>query len=99
MSLVWTPFSSPVAGDIPTGATRSQRPGAEMPPTVALFEQLAARVRAEYREMPGLNLTREQARCLWAIDGPLCDRLLAHLVDTGFLARTPRATYVRHTGG
>jgi hypothetical protein len=49
--------------------------------------------------IPGLNLTREQARCLWAIDGPLCDRLLAHLVDTGFLARTPRATYVRHTGG
>ena len=59
---------------------------------------LDALIRAEYLEMPGLNLTRDQARCLWAMDGPLCDRLLAYLVDTGFLERTPRATYVHLAG-
>jgi len=62
------------------------------------FDQLAQRVRAEYLEMPGLNLTRDQARCLWAVDGPLCDRLLAHLVEIGFLERTSHATYVHHGG-
>jgi hypothetical protein len=61
------------------------------------FEQLAQRVRSEYREMPGLNVTREQARCLWALEPETCDRLLAYLVQTGFLARTVQNTYVRAT--
>jgi hypothetical protein len=59
------------------------------------FEQLAQRIRSEYREMPGLNVTRDQARCLWALDPDECDRLLAHLVRSGFLARTAQNTYVR----
>jgi hypothetical protein len=48
--------------------------------------------------MPGLNLTRDQAKCLWAVDGLLCDRLLAYLVETGFLERTHKATYVHLVG-
>lgn len=59
------------------------------------FEQLAQRIRSEYREMPGLNVTRDQARCLWALDPDVCDRLLAHLIRSGFLARTAQNTYVR----
>ena len=62
------------------------------------FEHLADRVRAEYREMPGLNLTRDQACCLWGLERELCDRLLLHLVDSGFLTRTWHATYVRAAG-
>lgn len=97
MSLEWRPSLSS-AGNAPTSARG--RPRASPAPSAmpAGFEQLAQRVRAEYLEMPGLNLTRDQARCLWAVDGPLCDRLLAHLVETGFLERTSHATYVHHGG-
>jgi hypothetical protein len=62
-----------------------------------VFEQLAHRVRSEYKEMPGLNVTRDQARCLWALEPETCDRLLDHLVRTGFLIRTLQNTYVRAT--
>ena len=68
------------------------------PSTLTLsFDQLAQRVRSEYREMPGLNVTRDQARCLWALEPEMCDRLLAHLVGSGFLVRTSQNTYVRAT--
>jgi hypothetical protein len=62
------------------------------------IELVVQRVRAEYREMPGLNLTREQARCLWGLDLECCDQVLAHLVETGFLSRTRDDTYVRADG-
>src|SRR6187455_2620592 len=44
--------------------------------SVPSLETIAQRVRAEYLEMPGLNLTREQARCLWALDADTCDQVL-----------------------
>ena len=69
------------------------------PPSTATvsFDQLAQRVRSEYREMPGLNVTRDQARCLWALEPEMCDRVLTHLVGSGFLVRTSQNTYVRAT--
>jgi hypothetical protein len=63
------------------------------------FEKIAERVRAEYLEMPGLNLTREQARCLWGLDADTCDQLLAYLVETSFLVCTRHDTYVRADAG
>ena len=98
MSLDWPPSSSPILGGVATGASRPQRPRAAPSNTRSSFDQIAQRVRAEYLEMPGLNLTRDQAKCLWAVDGPLCDRLLAYLVETGFLERTAHATYVHVAG-
>ena len=98
MSLDWTPSSSPFPGDTSTGAQRPPRPGEHSSALLPDFEGLAQRVRAEYLEMPGLNLTRDQAKCLWAVDGPMCDRLLAYLVATGFLERTHKATYVHLIG-
>ena len=65
----------------------------------ATVEQLAGRVRAEYLEMPGLCLTREQAKCLWGLGADACDQVLSYLVEAGFLVRTPHATYVRADGG
>jgi hypothetical protein len=92
MALSWTgppgPASSPA---LPGSASLDTLP-LDLTPA---FEQLAQRIRSEYREMPGLNVTRDQARCLWALDQDVCDRLLAHLVRTGFLARTAQNTYVR----
>jgi hypothetical protein len=98
MSLDWTPSSSPFPGDTSTGAQRPPRPGEHSSALLPDFEGLAQRVRAEYLEMPGLNLTRDQAKCLWAVDGLVCDRLLAYLVETGFLERTHKATYVHLVG-
>ena len=41
---------------------------------------LIARVRREYREMPGLCLTFAQACRLWQVDAPTCQALLDQLL-------------------
>jgi hypothetical protein len=43
-----------------------------MPP----LDSLAARIRGEYREMPGLRLTFAQACRLWQVDASTCETLL-----------------------
>ena len=56
---------------------------------------LIQRIQNEYREMPGLILTEEQASRLWGIDGTMCRRVLAALVERRFLRRTAAGAYVR----
>jgi DNA-binding IclR family transcriptional regulator len=51
-------------------------------------------VRAEYLEVPGLELTREQAQRLWGLDRAVCDELLAALVESRFLRRTRDNRYL-----
>lgn len=53
------------------------------------------RIRAEYLEMPGLQLTLAQARRLWGLDEPTSMALLAALVDARFLRRTRTGMFVR----
>jgi hypothetical protein len=53
------------------------------------------RVRAEYRQLPGLSLTKAQARRLWRLDEPTCDRLFDTLVETHFLWKAQNDCYVR----
>ena len=53
------------------------------------------RVRGEYGEMPGLNLTLPQAQRLWGLDTCACEAVLRNLVDAHFLRRTPKGTFVR----
>jgi hypothetical protein len=45
-------------------------------------------VRAEYLEMPGLQLTKPQIRRLWALEEPTCDALVEELVQAHVLRRT-----------
>jgi hypothetical protein len=52
------------------------------------------RIQAEYRESPGLQLTRAQAQRLWSLDPPTCETLLSALVQSRFLRLTARDTYV-----
>jgi hypothetical protein len=54
---------------------------------------LLKRVRAEYEEMPRLNLTPAQAQRLWHLDPEQCDRLLSRLVEERFLHRTRQGTF------
>jgi hypothetical protein len=58
-------------------------------------EGLIARIKAEYREMPGLSLTRTQAQRLWQLDEGTCRTILSGLVATGFLQVTAKGHYTR----
>ncbi len=49
------------------------------------LRELLQRIRGEYLEMPGLHLTLDQARRLWALDLTTCQSLLDALVDAKFL--------------
>lgn len=42
-------------------------------------------IRGEYREMPGMRLTRDQFRRLWSLTPQECDHMLMHLLRDEFL--------------
>ena len=52
-------------------------------------------MRAEYLEMPGLRLSKDQAQRLWELDELVCEGLLSALVEARFLRRTDEEAYVR----
>jgi len=52
-------------------------------------------VRGEFREMPGLQLTKPQVRRLWGLDPATCDALLDALVGGKVLKRTQSGAYAR----
>jgi hypothetical protein len=58
------------------------------------FVRLLEIVRGEFLEMPGLRLTRQQARRLWALDSDTCDAVLSTLEGSGFLRRTREGKYM-----
>ena len=62
---------------------------------LAVAEQrLLERVQAEYREDPGLDLTKPQMQRLFGCDRQLCDALVDALVAEHALRRTTRGTFV-----
>ena len=67
-----------------------------MADTIAEWVQV---VRGEYREIPGLTLTKAQVQRLWGLDPITCDAVLGALVDTGFLRRTANGAFARSDGG
>jgi hypothetical protein len=58
-------------------------------------EQLLRRVRAEYEELGGLNLTFAQARRLFCVRDDVCLRVLNKLIRDGVLRVSPENLYVR----
>jgi hypothetical protein len=52
-------------------------------------------ITSEYLEQPGLRLTISQASRLWGLRPSTCSRLLATLIDGGFLKRTSEGAYCR----
>jgi hypothetical protein len=62
---------------------------------IELFQGALQRAKADYLEMPGLQLTAAQAMRLWAFDAPLCRAVLSTLVEARFLIQTRRATFAR----
>jgi hypothetical protein len=59
-----------------------------------LSDALLARIRGEYREMPGLRLTVAQACRLWQLDAPTCTAVIEARVA---LPPTPKALKVEQT--
>ena len=62
-------------------------------------DTMVERIRGEYLEMPGLQLTVGQAQRLCGIEQSLCKTVLDALVDAKFLCVKPNGAYVRLTDG
>jgi hypothetical protein len=58
------------------------------------MQTLIRRVRGEYLEMPGLNLTLAQACRLWQMDAVTCQAALDALIAERFLGRTRDGAFV-----
>jgi hypothetical protein len=62
-------------------------------------EQMLARIRAEYLEMPDMRLRVEQVRRLCGLERSLCQLALDVLVEAKFLRLRSDGTYVRFVEG
>jgi len=61
------------------------------------MSNMADVIRAEYREMPCLSLTKPQMQRLWGLETIVCDALVDALVKARVLRRTATGTYVAGT--
>ena len=59
------------------------------------FATAADRIRRDFNEMPGLDLSIGQAVRLWNLGADDCRNVLDALVDAGFLRWTTRRTVMR----
>ena len=67
----------------------------EQTETITSFEAVVLRARAEYLEMPGLQLTVAQAARLWQLNLASSEGVLSLLVERRFLMKTRGAAYAR----
>lgn len=58
-------------------------------------EAVTQRVRAEFEEMPGLNLTEHQAAKLFGIEQTVCRDVLDRLITASYLRKTRSGTITR----
>ena len=57
------------------------------------------RVRTEFRKMPAMRLTLDQAMRLWDLDRPTCCSVLESLVVSHFLQRDRNGRYAKAHAG
>ena len=58
----------------------------------------AHRVLAEYREVPGISLTRRQAQRFFGLDDHVCGLVLDMLVDAAYLRETTAGRLIAADG-
>ena len=80
------------------------RGATHQPCTITLFmtskdDTLLRRARGEFREMPGMRLTIEQAMRLWNLDRQTCLRLFDSLVAARYLEIDNTGRYRKAHGG
>jgi hypothetical protein len=66
-------------------------------PGSAPLAGLLQRVREQYRDMPGLTLTKPEAMRLFGVAPSVCAAMLRALVMENFLSRTGDGVFVRST--
>jgi hypothetical protein len=59
-------------------------------------DALVRRVESEFKEMPGLSLTLQQAVRLFSLSQGPCQRILSELVKDGAMSLRKDGRYVRH---
>jgi len=79
---------------MPVPAATPGRPARVLPGSRG-GDDLLARIRGEYLEMPGLALSLDQAQRLWNLPRQECEGLLDALVGSGFLAYKRLGMFVR----
>jgi hypothetical protein len=57
--------------------------------------RIVERVRAEFNEMPGMQLTEAEAARLWGLEPAACRGVVDLLVGDAFLRRTPNGRIAR----
>jgi hypothetical protein len=67
--------------------------------TMGTIQDAIPRIRAEYLEMPGLRLKREQVQRLCGIERTICQAVLDALVAEHFLCLKSDGHYARMTEG
>ena len=58
-------------------------------------DDLAWRIDAEFREMPGMRLTFAQVKRLWNLSNDQCSRVLDFLTSTGLLTQDEEQRFYR----
>lgn len=66
-----------------------------MTPAGGCVKEILQRIRGEYREMLGLQVSLTQACRLWGLEPSACEAHLKALVDEGFLACNRGGAYAR----
>ena len=56
---------------------------------------LTQRIREEFDEVPGLQITLEEGVRFWALDAETCAKILGQLHRLGFLVQTSEGRYRR----
>ena len=59
------------------------------------IDDLAWRIEAEFREMPGMRLTFAQVKRLWNLSNDQCSRVLDYLTSTGLLMQDEELRFYR----
>jgi hypothetical protein len=68
-----------------------------LPSRSAPLGALLQQVREQYRDMPGLKLTKPQAMRLFGVAPSVCAAMLRALVMENFLSRAADGVFVRST--
>jgi DNA-binding IclR family transcriptional regulator len=55
--------------------------------------KLSQRIREEFQEAPGLQVTVREAARFWGLDEATCEQVLTHLFAVGFLRRGSDSRY------
>ena len=63
--------------------------------TDSTLGELLFLIRAEFLEIPGLQLTQGQIEHLWGIDAAIAGAILNSLVEAHFLTKTQAGSYTR----